>query len=261
MTERTTVHLLRHGEVHNPGGVLYGRLPEFHLSDLGQEMAERDGRGAGRPRHHRRDRLPAGAGAADRGADRRGARPADRRDADLIEADNMFEGKRVGGGDGVLRGPQPWRHLWNPVRPSWGEPYREIAARMRTRRAPRPRRGPRPRGPAGQPPAADLDLPPRLGGRQLRARPSQAPPVQPRLADLVHVRRRRLRRRHLHRAVRGPGGPGLEGQEPDARCCPERPPRPPPSGWSWRCAAGCSAQQADAGERCRRRRGAGLCVR
>ena len=39
MTEKTTVHLLRHGEVHNPKGVLYGRMDGYHLSDLGQEMA------------------------------------------------------------------------------------------------------------------------------------------------------------------------------------------------------------------------------
>ena len=41
MTERTVVHLLRHGEVHNPEGVLYGRIPDYHLSNLGQEMAQR----------------------------------------------------------------------------------------------------------------------------------------------------------------------------------------------------------------------------
>ena len=35
-----TVHLVRHGEVQNPDGVLYGRLPEFHLSDLGRRMAQ-----------------------------------------------------------------------------------------------------------------------------------------------------------------------------------------------------------------------------
>ena len=39
MSERTIVHLMRHGEVHNPEGVLYGRLPEFYLSDLGHQMA------------------------------------------------------------------------------------------------------------------------------------------------------------------------------------------------------------------------------
>ena len=37
---RTVVHLMRHGEVHNPTGVLYGRLDGYHLSDLGREMAE-----------------------------------------------------------------------------------------------------------------------------------------------------------------------------------------------------------------------------
>ena len=30
---------MRHGEVHNPEGVLYGRLDGYHLSDLGHEMA------------------------------------------------------------------------------------------------------------------------------------------------------------------------------------------------------------------------------
>ena len=38
---RTIVHLVRHGEVHNPAGLLYGRLPDYHLSELGREMAER----------------------------------------------------------------------------------------------------------------------------------------------------------------------------------------------------------------------------
>ena len=41
---RTVVHLLRHGEVHNPEGVLYGRLDGYHLSDLGRQMAELVGR-------------------------------------------------------------------------------------------------------------------------------------------------------------------------------------------------------------------------
>ncbi len=54
---QATVHLLRHGEVHNPDGVLYGRLPEFHLSELGWEMAETlaahfaERAVAGRPNH------------------------------------------------------------------------------------------------------------------------------------------------------------------------------------------------------------------
>ena len=36
----TVVHLMRHGEVHNPEGVLYGRLPGYQLSALGRSMAE-----------------------------------------------------------------------------------------------------------------------------------------------------------------------------------------------------------------------------
>ena len=36
----TTVHLLRHGEVHNPEGILYGRLPGYRLSDAGARMAQ-----------------------------------------------------------------------------------------------------------------------------------------------------------------------------------------------------------------------------
>ena len=36
---RTVVHFLRHGEVHNPDGILYGRLPGFRLSDTGQRQA------------------------------------------------------------------------------------------------------------------------------------------------------------------------------------------------------------------------------
>ncbi|MGB6070963.1 MAG: histidine phosphatase family protein, partial [Rhodococcus sp. (in: high G+C Gram-positive bacteria)] len=38
-TTRTIVHVLRHGEVHNPKGILYGRLPGFKLSVTGQSQA------------------------------------------------------------------------------------------------------------------------------------------------------------------------------------------------------------------------------
>jgi len=48
----------------------------------------------------------------------------------LIESWNHFEGQRFGVGDGSLRHPAHWPHLANPFRPSWGEPYRHVAARM-----------------------------------------------------------------------------------------------------------------------------------
>ena len=49
---------------------------------------------------------------------------------DLIESANVFEGKRVSPGDGALRDPRSWRQLRDPLTPSWGEPYEQIAARM-----------------------------------------------------------------------------------------------------------------------------------
>ena len=43
---------------------------------------------------------------------------------------NIFQGQKVSPGDGALRDPRNWWHLRNPRQPSWGEPYKEIAARM-----------------------------------------------------------------------------------------------------------------------------------
>ena len=106
MSETTVVHLLRHGEVHNPTGVLYGRLPGFHLSDLGRAMAERVAETSPattsptscRPRWSARRRPP---------ARRRGARARRWRiDERLIEAGNVFEGKTFGVGDGSLHRPR-----------------------------------------------------------------------------------------------------------------------------------------------------------
>src|SRR3712207_289770 len=51
-------------------------------------------------------------------------------DERIIEAGNAFEGRTVAGGNGIWRVPRHWWKLRNPMRPSWGEPYVEIAARM-----------------------------------------------------------------------------------------------------------------------------------
>lgn len=126
----TTVHLLRHGEVHNPDGVLYGRLPGYHLSELGRAMADRIAEHlAGADVVHlvssplERARETAAPSAEKLGLE---VTVDDR----LIEAGNVFEGKTFGVGDGSLRRPAHWVHLRNPLRPSWGEAYTEIAARM-----------------------------------------------------------------------------------------------------------------------------------
>nr|WP_208329437.1 histidine phosphatase family protein [Streptomyces sp. 846.5] len=121
---------MRHGEVHNPEGVLYGRLPDYHLSELGRKMADRVADHlSGRDITHvvaspleRAQETAAPIGAA-HGL----AVAADER---LIEAANVFEGKTFGVGDGSLRNPQYWKYLTNPFRPSWGEPYIEQVVRM-----------------------------------------------------------------------------------------------------------------------------------
>jgi broad specificity phosphatase PhoE len=128
--DRTVVHLLRHGEVFNPDGVLYGRLPGFYLSDLGKQMALRaaDALANHDITHVVSSPMERAQETAAPLAERHGLAIAI--DPDLIEADNIFEGQRVSVGDGVLRQPRTWRHLWNPFRPSWGEPYDEVAVRM-----------------------------------------------------------------------------------------------------------------------------------
>jgi broad specificity phosphatase PhoE len=128
--QRSVVHLLRHGEVHNPEGVLYGRLPGYRLSERGEQMAEMAAQAlAG---HDIAAVIASPMERAQQTAD-----PiAQVHNLEVlteplaIEADNVFEGQRVSVGDGVLKQPRTWRHLWNPFRPSWGEPYDVVAERM-----------------------------------------------------------------------------------------------------------------------------------
>ncbi len=126
----TIVHLLRHGEVHNPTKVLYGRLPNYHLSELGLKMAERVAETVAS-----RDIVRVVASPLERAQET--AEPIATAvgkqigtDPRVIEAANVFEGQTFGVGDGSLKKPQSWWHLRNPFRPSWGEAYREIVVRM-----------------------------------------------------------------------------------------------------------------------------------
>ncbi|QIG44745.1 histidine phosphatase family protein [Nocardioides anomalus] len=128
-TPDTVVHLLRHGEVHNPEGVLYGRRDGYHLSDLGRRMADRVGEAlAGRDiTHIRSSPLERAQETAAPTAASHGLEVVT--DERVIESTNVFEGTRFTQ-DNVLRRPGVWRHLWNPWKPSWGEPYKQVVARM-----------------------------------------------------------------------------------------------------------------------------------
>lgn len=129
---QTRVHLIRHGEVHNPGRILYGRLPGFRLSATGRAQAI-----AAADMLADADIVAVIASPLQRAQETaapiaaRHGLPVDT-DEDLIESANIFEGKRVSPGDGAWRNPRYWWHLRNPITPTWGEPYAEIAARMAT---------------------------------------------------------------------------------------------------------------------------------
>lgn len=130
VSSHTVVHLLRHGEVHNPGGVLYGRLAGYRLSERGLEMAKRVAE------YLADDDIAHVASSPLERAQETAAPIAARHGLDvtiddrLIEADNIFQGLTFGVGDGALTRPRHWKHLRNPFRPSWGEPYVEQAERM-----------------------------------------------------------------------------------------------------------------------------------
>ena len=121
MSERTVVHLVRHGEVYNPEKVLYGRLPGYHLSERGQAMA----------------RVVAGFLAANdvthvvasslTRAKETAAPIAAAHDVSVttddrvIEAANAFEGQQVA--LSTFLAPRSLPLLRDVRRPSWGEPY------------------------------------------------------------------------------------------------------------------------------------------
>jgi broad specificity phosphatase PhoE len=126
----TTVHVARHGEVENPEKILYGRQPGWRLSTRGQQMAETLGEwsksinvGALHVSPLQRAQETAAPIARAHGLEIT-------TDERLIEAANVFEGKSFELGSGVLKHPSSWRHLYNPWKPSWGEPYEEQINRM-----------------------------------------------------------------------------------------------------------------------------------
>jgi broad specificity phosphatase PhoE len=127
---KTVVHLVRHGEVHNPDGILYGRSTGYHLSERGRKMAERVAERIGdRDITHmvssplERAQETAAPLAAVRGL-------TVQLDERVIESGNLFEGQPFDLRNSILRQPRIWWALRNPFLPSWGEPYKQVVARM-----------------------------------------------------------------------------------------------------------------------------------
>ena len=126
----STVHVLRHGEVHNPEKILYGLQQGWHLSDRGHEMAglvadwsKQFEVGAVHVSPLQRAQETAKPLAEVHGK-------KITTDPQLIEAANIFEGKKFELGSGVLRHPSSWKYLTRPWIPSWGEPYEKQISRM-----------------------------------------------------------------------------------------------------------------------------------
>lgn len=121
------IHLVRHGEVHNPDGILYGRIPGFHLSELGHAMADAAAASlAGHP--------VTALYASPLQRAQESAQPWSERfglsivtEERIIEPHNWFEGKIM---RRAIRRPSAWLQLRNPAKPSWGEPFKAVEARM-----------------------------------------------------------------------------------------------------------------------------------
>lgn len=120
---------MRHGEVHNPGRVLYGRLPGFGLSEDGRRMTR-----AAAEHVRSLDRPVTGLVSSPLQRTRESSEPFTEvfglepvLDERVIEPHNVFEGRRM---KHALVNPFNWRHLRTPATPSWGEPYLDIVARM-----------------------------------------------------------------------------------------------------------------------------------
>src|ERR1700753_2940827 len=130
MADITVVHLLRHGEVHKPDHVRDGRLPGYHLSENGRQMAA-----AAADFFDKRPITAVFASPLERAQET--AQPVSERlsvphtPADrLIESGNVLEGKSVSLASLAVN-PLNWKYLWNPFTPSWGEPYAKVVARVR----------------------------------------------------------------------------------------------------------------------------------
>lgn len=126
----TIVHLVRHGEVHNPDRILYGRLPGYRLSARGENMAHATA--ADLASHHVTHLVASPLQRA-----QETARPFAEKlgleiqtDERVIEAGNDLEGLHIKGARSALWNPNRWHMLRRPAEPSWGEPYTEIRDRM-----------------------------------------------------------------------------------------------------------------------------------
>ena len=167
MAETTTVHVMRHGEVHNPTGILYGRLARLLTCPSAVWLRRKPSHARWQTTTSCSSWHPVAARTGNRRANRRHHGLEVATDPDLIESFNYFEGRRMSPGDGAWRDPRVWWMLRNPFGPSWGEPYKEIAARMTRGDRQGACEGGRTRGDRGESPTARGNAAPEAPGQRL----------------------------------------------------------------------------------------------
>ena len=125
---KTLIHLVRHAEVENPNNIWYGRLEGWALSERGLRQVEALAR-------HFSDKpvvavysspLTRALQTSTAIAMAHGLEV--QIDEDIVESEAKLQG--LPGDRRLFRNPANVRYFLNPMRPSWGEPYVSIRARM-----------------------------------------------------------------------------------------------------------------------------------
>ena len=124
-----TVHLIRHGQVENPKGVIYGRLPGYHLSERGVRQAR-----AAAERLADADLAAIWASPLER-AQETAAEIAKPHGLEVVTDDRLIESGNTFEGVGrtvwhLFSNPAHWWRFRNPLKPSWGESFSEIRVRV-----------------------------------------------------------------------------------------------------------------------------------
>lgn len=124
-----TLHLVRHGKVENPKSVIYGRLPGFHLSEIGRRQASQAAK-------HLKSK-PVGALWASplERAQETAAAIARFHEVEIVTDERLIESGTQLEGIGrtllaLATSPRHWWTLRNPMKPSWGESFEDIRERM-----------------------------------------------------------------------------------------------------------------------------------
>jgi broad specificity phosphatase PhoE len=124
-----TIHLVRHGQVENPKGVIYGRLPGYNLSERGRRQAEEAGVHLASA-----DVGTLWASPLER-AQETAAAISEHHDVEVVTDERLIESDTTLEGVGrtirsLIMSPRHWWQFRNPWKPSWGETFSEIRARM-----------------------------------------------------------------------------------------------------------------------------------